>query len=55
MRKFKLDKNLSVRISSLVMAGMLTISAATGLTGCSKKSETNSYIVAVQNQNDATK
>jgi len=56
MRKFKLDKNLSVRISSLVMAGVLTISATMGLAGCSKKGENNnSAIVAVQTQNDATK
>ena len=55
MRKFKLDKNLSVRISSLVMAGMLTITAA-GLTGCGKKEqEDNTAIVSVQTQNDATK
>lgn len=56
MRKFKIDKNLSVRISSLVMAGMLTVSVATGLTGCKQKNEnSNSAIVAVQTQNDATK
>lgn len=55
MRKFKLDKNLSVRISSLVMAGMLFVTAS-GLTGCNKKSESNNTsIIEVLNQNDATK
>ncbi len=36
MRKFKLDKNLSLRISSLVIAGTLFV---TGLTGCSKNNK----------------
>ena len=36
MRKFKLDKNTSLKISSLVLAGTLFI---TSLTGCSNKQE----------------
>lgn len=56
MRKFKLDKNLSIRISSLVMAGVLTVSVASGLTGCKQKEDSNkAAIVAVQTQNDATR
>lgn len=56
MKKFKLDKNISIRISSLVMAGMLTVSVAAGLAGCKQKEGSNkTTIVAVQTQNDATK
>lgn len=51
MRKFKLDKNTSIRISSLAMAGMLFVTAI-GFTGCSKKDDTTTSITIVQTKQD---
>lgn len=54
-RKFKLDRNLSNRISALAAAGMIFVSAL-AITGCSKKedSSANTAIVSIQNSNDET-
>ena len=51
MRKFKLDKNTSIKISSLAMAGMLFVTSI-GFTGCSKKNDTSKSITVVQNKNN---
>ena len=47
MRKFKIDKNLSTRIASLSMAGMIFVTTI-GLTGCSKKEENNNESTSIQ-------
>ena len=55
MRKFKLDKNISNRISALVMSGMIFVTSMV-VTGCSKEDENdqNTALVAIQNSKDET-
>ena len=51
MRKFKLDKNTSTRLSAFVMAGIMVIS----MTGCKKNKQTNETVpttIVVEYENE---
>lgn len=54
MKKFKLDRNISTRISALAMAGIISVTAL-GFSGCKQQNnKENASIVAIQNTKDST-
>lgn len=54
MKKFKLDKNTSIRLSSLSMAGIIFLTSIT-LPGCTKNnSKQNTAIVTLQSNKEST-